>query len=56
MSFYMPTKIYSGKDCIKSNASVFSIFGKKALIITGKTSAKASGALDDILKVPGTLK
>lgn len=51
MSFYMPTKIYSGKDCIKNNASVFASFGEKALIVTGRTSAKASGALDDVISV-----
>jgi len=51
MSFFMPTKLYSGRDCIKNNASVFSAFGKKALIVTGRTSAKASGALDDIISV-----
>lgn len=51
MSFYMPTNIYIGKDCVKQNASVFADFGKRALIVTGKNSAKASGALDDIESV-----
>ena len=51
MSFYMPTKIYSGKDCVIKNASVFASFGKRALIVTGKKSAKLSGALDDVLNV-----
>ena len=51
MSYYMPTKIYSGKDCIKNNASIFAKFGKKALIVTGRTSAKACGALDDVIYV-----
>lgn len=50
MSFYMPTKIYHGKECIKKNASLFKKFGKKALIVTGKSSAKKSGALDDVIK------
>lgn len=45
----MPTKIYSGKNCVKNNASVFVSFGKKALIVTGKNSAKACGALDDVI-------
>lgn len=49
MSFYMPVKIYSGKDCIRKNSSVFSGFGKKAMIVTGKNSAKACGALDDVV-------
>lgn len=50
MSFFMPTKIYSGKDCVLKNASCFKGFGKRALIVTGRTSAKASGALDDVVK------
>lgn len=50
MSFYMPTKIYSGSDCVIKNASVFKNFGKNAMIVTGKTSAKVCGALDDVIK------
>ena len=49
MSFYMPTNIYSGENCVLKNASLFKRFGKKALIVTGKTSAKFSGALDDVI-------
>ena len=51
MSFYLPTKIYKAKDCIKANASVFVDFGKKALIVTGRNSAKTCGALDDVISV-----
>ena len=51
MTFYMPVKVYSGIGCIEKNASVFSKFGKTALIVTGKTSAKSSGALDDVISV-----
>lgn len=48
-NFYMPVKVISGKDCVKKNAEVFSLFGKRCLIITGKNSSKISGALDDVL-------
>lgn len=49
--FYMPVRVMSGRDCVLKSGSFLSRFGKKALIITGKTSAKKSGALSDILKV-----
>ncbi len=45
---FMPTRVIVGKGCIKENASLFSDYGKKAFIVTGKSSAKKSGALADI--------
>lgn len=48
-NFFMPVKVISGKDCVKKNSDVFSHFGKKCLIITGKSSARISGALDDVI-------
>lgn len=47
--FYMPVKIFSGKNAMIKNKNVFSAFGKKCGIVTGKNSAKKSGALDDAL-------
>lgn len=43
------TKVYFGKDCIKNNANIIWQYGKRAFIVTGKTSGKLSGALDDII-------
>ena len=43
----MPVKLFSGEDCVKNNPAAFRL-GKKCLIVTGKNSAKASGALDDV--------
>jgi len=43
----MPTRIISGKDCVKNNASLFSAW-KNAFIVCGKSGAKKSGALDDV--------
>lgn len=49
-NFYMPVNIISGENCISKNPDEL-IKGKKALIVTGKKSAKLSGALDDVTSV-----
>lgn len=49
-NYAMPTHIVYGKECVKAEAQKL-VLGKKALIVTGRTSAKASGALDDVLDV-----
>ncbi len=51
---YMPTKILSGKDTVKNNSAVFAL-GKRCLIVTGRNSAKACGALDDVAEVLDSL-
>ncbi len=48
LNFHMPTKVFMGENCVINNSSCFSKLGKKALIVTGKTSAKQSGALAHI--------
>ena len=48
--FHMPTKIIVGQNCVLENSSEL-IIGKCALIVTGKSSGKKSGALDDALAV-----
>lgn len=50
-SFYMPTKIIMSENCIKDNPGEWRGFGQKALIITGASSAKSSGALQDVTEV-----
>lgn len=50
-NFYMPVNILSGEDVLNQNKSIFTELGKKCLIVTGKTSAKKSGALDDIINL-----
>lgn len=49
--FIIGTKVLFGINCIDEHKTIFNEFGKKAVIVTGKTSAKASGALDDVVKV-----
>ncbi|MDO4519330.1 MAG: iron-containing alcohol dehydrogenase [Eubacteriales bacterium] len=51
MNHYMPTKLITGKGCVKKSAKNIAELGKKCLIITGKNSAKACGALADIQAV-----
>ena len=45
-NFYMPTRIVCGRDCVVKNAALLRAFGKRALIVTGKSSAK-NGSLTD---------
>lgn len=49
--YYIGTKAIFGKGCVVLNKEIFSQYGKKAVIVTGKSSAKESGALEDVLKV-----
>lgn len=48
MNVYMPTRLFTGRDCVKNHADQFGKLGKKCLIMTGKNGAKACGALDDV--------
>lgn len=45
---YMPVEVISGRDCLIKNSSLLKALGKRCLIVTGGTSAKKSGALDDM--------
>lgn len=47
-SYLMPVKVIMGKNCIKNNADVFNAGWKKALIVTGRKSAKINGAEKDV--------
>lgn len=48
MFFYMPTKVFEQKNCVVSHGPDIATLGKKALIVTGKHSAVANGAFDDV--------
>lgn len=48
MLLFMPTKVYSEKGCVKNHGKELASFGTKALIVTGKHSAKANGSLADV--------
>ena len=42
------TKLYSGYDCVLEHSQEIAALGSKALIVTGRHSAKACGALQDV--------
>lgn len=48
--FYMPVKVIQGEKCVMENADLFRAFGKKALVVTGRNSARMCGALEDVTK------
>ena len=50
-SFFNPTRVFFGNDVIKDNFNHIDELGNKPLIVTGKNSARVSGALDDVLSV-----
>lgn len=50
MQLYMPTKIFSEKDCVVAHGAELRALGAKAMIVTGKTSAVKTGALADVLQ------
>ena len=48
--YHMPTKVIVGENCVLENSGEL-IIGKRALIVTGKSSGKKSGALDDVINL-----
>ncbi len=50
-TFFMPVKVIAAEGAIARNAEEFTKLGRRALIVTGKTSAKKCGALDDVTSV-----
>jgi len=50
MQLYMPTMVYSEKNCVSVHGKELSALGTKAMIVTGKHSAVHSGALRDAIQ------
>ena len=50
-SYYNPTQIFFGRDCLFAHPEVFRECGKKALIVTGRQSARKNGSLDAVCAV-----
>lgn len=49
MFFYMPTKVYQEKSAVSNHADEWSGLGTKALIVTGRNSARTNGSLADVI-------
>lgn len=47
--YYMPTKLHFGPGTINNIGVIAKKYGKKALIVTGKSSSKKIGALDKVI-------
>ena len=43
-TYYMPTKVFFGKGCIAQSGEVLADLGQKALLVTGRHSAKVNGS------------
>ena len=48
LNSFMPVKLVTGPGCVHTSAKEIAKLGKVCLIVTGKASAKASGALRDV--------
>ncbi|MEL7655561.1 MAG: iron-containing alcohol dehydrogenase family protein [Bacillota bacterium] len=48
--YFMPTEIYFGEDVVLKHQEVFKTIGSKALIVTGRSSAKNNGSYDEVTK------
>ena len=48
LNSFMPVKLMTGPGCVRSGAKELAKLGKVCLIVTGKNSARASGALEDV--------
>lgn len=53
---YLPTRIIFGDHAVRKGFVYINALGKKALLVTGKNSARQSGSLDDALNVLTGLK
>lgn len=49
--FYIPTKVYTGKNALLNNKDQLSKLGTKSLIVTGSKSSKTNGSFDDVAQV-----
>lgn len=47
MKFYLPTKILKGRGCVLENKEQL-VLGKRAFVVTGRSSGRLSGALKDV--------
>lgn len=48
LNTFMPVKLVTGAGCVRQSAKELAKLGKSCLIVTGKTAARTSGALEDV--------
>ncbi len=51
MNVFMPTRLVTGRGCVAAAGDELEKVGKSCLVLTGRHSAKACGALDDVTAV-----
>ena len=51
LNYYMPVRLITGKDSVLKNGKLISQYGSKCIIVTGRSSAKKCGALDDCIRI-----
>ena len=49
MNFFVPVNVNTDKGCVGASADTLRKLGKACLIVTGKSAARKSGALDDVI-------
>jgi alcohol dehydrogenase len=49
MTFYMPTHVYEETNCVAAHAAELAALGTKAMLVTGRHSAKANGSEADVV-------
>lgn len=49
-NIYMPARCIVGRGCVEQSGGIFASAGKRCLIVTGRSSARLSGALGDAEK------
>lgn len=48
MQIYVPINVYSQSNCVVAHGKELAALGKKAMLVTGRNSAKKTGALADV--------
>ncbi|MBR1862523.1 MAG: iron-containing alcohol dehydrogenase [Ruminococcus sp.] len=49
MRYFMPTLLYSEENCVMGHAAELAALGRHALIVTGKSSSRKNGSLEDVI-------
>jgi alcohol dehydrogenase YqhD (iron-dependent ADH family) len=52
----IPTRLHFGKDCVQKMGIIISEYANNVLIVTGATSSKKNGSLNDVIKQLETAK